>query len=413
MQTAIAQPAAPDTSSRVHPNAVPYESDRSILYHVLATPAYVLHGATRPIGWTVKYLERNYPGLFKPKPRRRGVLPLAELGGPVGITGGVALYDNHLFGSRHKGRLEAVIGARNFFELEARYAVTEPAGPGTDFSLEGNFFSEPRDRFFIGGIESDEQADGARFAREQVDVTTRLQVQRSAWGAAAELRYEHVEARPASEDASVGLRTAPGFTTVDLITPRAELTLDFTRDAPRTSAGTQLLLGVDYTHDLHGQRFRYGRYAAAVQQFVPVTFFPPGRRLVFRARIEQVEPILGGEAVPFYHLPRLGGQRSLRGFLSDRFQDEGSLLLTAEYRYPIWTNLYPGFTGVDAVFFVDTGQVFDTVRAVAAQDFKVSVGGGLHLINRQGLSARFEVARSVEGTQVILTVRPALDYLSR
>ena len=116
-----------------------------------------------------------------------------------------------------------------------------------------------------------------------------------------------------------------------------------------------------------------------------------------RARIEQVRPLFGGVAIPFYQLPRLGGQRSLRGFVSDRFQDDGSLLLTAEYRYPIWTSRYPGWTGIDATFFVDTGQVFNALGEVAVNDFKVSVGGGLHLLNCRGLSARFEVARSMEG----------------
>ena len=413
LQGANAQSAASDTSRQVHPNAVPYESDRSVLYHVLAAPAYVLHGVTRPVGWTVKYLERNYPGLFKPRPRRRGLLPLAELGGPVGITGGVALYDRHLFGSRHRGRIEAVIGARDFFEVEARYEVPDVVGPGTGVSIGGNFFSEPEARFFVDGIDSDEDADKTRFSRDQLDVTTRLQVQGRTWDVATELRYEHVEAGLAEDETSMALRIAPGLTTVDLLTPRAELALDFTRGGPRTTAGTRFLLRADYTHDLNGSRFRYGRYIASIHQYVPLAFFPPGRRLAFRARVEQVEPMLGGEAVPFYQLPRLGGQTSLRGFLSNRFQDNGSLLFTAEYRYPIWTNRYPGFAGVDAVFFVDTGQVFDALDEVAAHDFKVSVGGGLHLLNRRGLSARFEVARSVESTQVILTVRPSLDRLPR
>jgi outer membrane protein assembly factor BamA len=357
-------------------------------------------------------LERNYPGLFRPTPRRRGILPLAELGGPVGITGGIALYDRRLFGSRHTARVEAILGARDFFEIEARYTIPKIAGAGTRFSVEGNYFSEPEDRFFTGGVGGDRRIDEARFSRRQVDATTRLQYRGATWGAAAELRYEHVDASP-TEDGSTRLIDRPGLTTVDLLTPRAELALDLTRGAPRTSTGTRFLIRADYTQDLASHRFRYGRYTATVHQYVPLTMFPPGRRLVLRARVEQVKPLFGGEAVPFYQLPRLGGQRSLRGFLSDRFQDNGSLLFTAEYRYPIWTSNYPGWTGVDATFFVDAGQVFGAFSEVAVSDAKMSVGGGLHLLNRRGLSARFEVARSVDGTQVILTVRPALDRLPR
>jgi hypothetical protein len=61
---------------------------------------------------------------------------------------------------------------------------------------------------------------------------------------------------------------------------------------------------------------------------------------------------------------------------------------------------------MDAVFFVDTGQVFDAFGDVAMQDFKTTFGGGFHVLSSNGLSARFEVARSAEGTEVILTVRP-------
>lgn len=394
------RPAA-DSVDGGHPNTVPYESDRSIAYHVLAAPAYVLHGVTRPIGWTVLYLERNFPDLFEPKPRRRGVLPLFELGGPVGATAGAALYDNHLFGTNQRGRLEGMIGARDFFEVEARYELPRLLGAGTRLNLEGNFFSEPRDRFYLGGGESDREADAVRFAREQIDAMARLQYrpQDKSFGGALDLLYEHVEARPPEDNEGQRLIGRPGFTTTDLLTPRVELGLDFTKGQPRTYSGTALTLQLDYTHDLNGDRFRYGRYAASIQQYIPVFVFPRTRRLALRAHVEQVHPMFGGDAVPFYQLPRLGGQRSLRGYVSDRFRDDGALLFTAEYRYPIWSRM-------DAVFFVDTGQVFDTFKDVEVSDLKTTFGGGFHLLSSRGLSARFEVARSVEGTEVILTVRP-------
>lgn len=394
--------SAADSVDGAHPNTVPYETNRSIAYHVLAAPAYVLHGITRPIGWTILYLERNFPDLFEPKPRRRGVLPLFELGGPVGATVGAALYDNHLFGTNQRGRLEGMIGARDFFEVEAWYELLNPLGAGTRFNLEGNFFSEPQDRFFVGGIESNRHADATRFAREQIDFTGRLQYHPSdrPYGGTLDLLYEHVEARPVEGDEGQELNGRPGLATTDLLTSRVEFALDFTKGQPRTYSGTALTLQLDYTHDLNGDRFRYGRYAAAVHQYVPVFFFEQTRRLALRARVEQVRPIFGGDGVPFYQLPRLGGQRSLRGYVSDRFRDDGALLLTAEYRYPIWSRM-------DAVFFVDTGQVFNTFDEVAVHNFKTTVGGGFHMLSSRGLSARFEVARSVEGTEIILTVRPA------
>ena len=401
-----AQPSEPDTVSAPHPNTVPYASDRSVAYHVLATPAYVLHGVTRPVGWTVLYLERNYPDLFEFRLGRRGVLPLFELGGPVGATVGAMLYDNRLFGSRQQVRLEGMIGARDFFEVRAHYKLPRPLGNGTQLRLVGNFFSEPKDRFFVGGMDSDRHADVARFAREQIDVIGRLSVrpQDAIFGGVLELLYEHVEARPT--EGTQPLLGRPGLTTTNLVTPRLGVMLDGTNGRPRTHTGTALTLQLGYTHDLSGDRFRYGRYVAALHQYLPVFIFPKTRRLALRARLEQVHPILGGAAVPFYQLPQLGGPRRLRGYLSDRFRDDGSVLFTAEYRYPVWSRL-------DALFFVDTGQVFAAFDEVAVSDFKTTFGGGFHLLSDSGLSARFEVARSVEGTEVILTVQPSFEPLRR
>lgn len=400
------QPARVDTVSPSHPNTVPYASDRTVAYHVLATPAYVLHGVTRPVGWAVLYLERNYPDLFEFRLGRRGVLPLFELGGPVGATVGAMLYDNRLFGTRQQVRVEGMIGARNFFEVRGHYKLPRPLGPGTQLRFVGNFFSEPKDRFFVGGMDSNRYTDAARFAREQVDIMGRLSVtpDDALFGGSLEVLYEHVEARPV-EGAQPRI-DRPGLTTSDLVTPRLGVTLDGTDGRPRTRAGTALTVQLGYTHDLSGDRFRYGRYVAAVHQYLPVFFFPSTRRLALRARVEQVHPVLGGEAVPFYQLPQLGGQRRLRGYLSDRFRDDGSVLFTAEYRYPVWNRL-------DAAFFVDTGQVFSALDEVAVSEFKTTFGGGFHLLSDNGISARFEVAWSVEGTEVILTVQPSFEPLRR
>jgi outer membrane protein assembly factor BamA len=127
---------------------------------------------------------------------------------------------------------------------------------------------------------------------------------------------------------------------------------------------------------------------------------------VLRARLEQVAPLLGGTAVPFYHLPSLGGQTALRGFRANRFQDDGSLVLNAEYRYPIWSNL-------DAAVFVDAGQVFPDLGAVAARRLHWSYGGGVHLLNSSGISFRFEVAGSTEGVRTVLTVAPSFRRVPR
>jgi hypothetical protein len=402
---AAAQPAA-DTAGT--PNADPYTTDRGVAYHVLAAPAYVLHGLTRPVGWAVRYAERQLPMLFEGRLPPRGGIPLAEFGGPVPFMGGALLYDNQLFGSAHEARIEGLYGSGNAFRFRGRYQWPAPLGDRTDLDLSVNYFSNPDSRFFLGGNASDPSTDAARFVRRQVDGTVGLayRPRTGPLGGALGLRYEYVDA-----DGGTGTRGArlveaapPGLQALSLLTPRLTIGLARTNDGRRTALGTEVLLELHYAHDLRRDRFRYGRYVAEVRQYVPVLLFPDSRRLVLRARLEQVEPVFGGESVPFYHLPSLGGQTALRGFRHNRFQDRGSLVLNAEYRYPIWSNL-------DAVAFVDAGQVFPELSAVAADRLHWSYGGGVHLLNNSGISFRFEVAGSSDGARTILTVEPSFRRL--
>jgi len=398
---------AVDTSDR--PNQQPYTTDRSVLYHVLAAPAYVLHGMTRPLGWGVRYVEQNHPGLFDASLPARGVLPVLELGGPTGFLGGLLLYDNQLFGSAHSARLKGLYGGPNTFRARAAYASPSLFGIGSGLQVHVNVLSNPRSGFFLGGNDSDREEDDASANRDQVDVSVALQG--SPMGGvrgAFDVLYEHVVTNTASGNRGRRLERAnpPGLGTVDLLTSRVTVEKGWTKGGRRPYLGTEAILQLDYTHDLNGRRFRYGRYVAELRQYLPVGIFPTTRRLALRARLEQVAPVLRGTAVPFYQQPGLGGQSRLRGYQFNRLQDDGALVVSAEYRYPIWMNL-------DAVVFTDAGQVFDTLGDVRGPRLTWGYGGGIHLRNEDGLSFRAEVAAGTEGARAILTVQPSFRRVAR
>ena len=392
-----------------HPNQTPYTTDRGISYHVLATPAYLLHAATRPIGWVVKYTERRFPALFDGELPTRGGLPLVEFGGPAGRMAGAMLYDNNLFGTGRRLRVEGLYGARNAFRLNGRYQSSAPFGRHTGLSVRVHFFSDPQREYFLGGNDSDRDADRAYFQRQQFDVEVAGRYEPDGLlGGQVGIQYEHIDPDRAEGDRGDRLVESglPGLEPAHLLSPQLTLGLGRTNGRPRTHVGTELLLQLGYTHDVLGERFRYGRYAVGFRQYVPLTGPPLSRRLILRAHFEQVTPMFGGDAVPFYHRPGLGGQTSLRGFRHHRFQDEGSLVLTAEYRYPVWDVL-------DAALFVDAGQVFPDITAIGADRFHWSYGGGLQVLNRDGISMRFELAGGTEGLRTILTVEPTFRRVSR
>lgn len=387
--------------STEHPNAVPYQSDRSLVGHILALPSYALFSVTRPLGWGVKYLEREYPSLFEPRAPVRGVLPLIELGGPVGVQGGLALFHHDLFGAGHDVRLAGLYGSRNRYEVDLDYALTEAFGPRVGLSFNASLFTNPERRYFLAGNDADREDDETRYFTRQFRAASTL-----GWTPAdpidgtVEVRFVRTRNEPSSGRLGDALPPAlPGLNqTNNFLTVRTGWTARATQQIrDRTVRGTVLSVGGGYTHDLNGAPFRHLTYTAEIQQYLPLGLLPPTRRLALRVRLQKAEPVAGGEAVPFFRLPGIGGQSTVRSFVFERFVDEGALVANAEYNYPIW-NL------MDAVVFVDAGQVFNAYSDIAVNRFRYSYGGGVRLIRNGKLSFRFEVATGEEGLRSILTV---------
>ncbi len=396
------RPAAAMDSTR-STNQTPYRSNRTVAEHVLALPAYVLHGITRPIGWVGRWgVENLLPVYRRYFTGPRAVVPVLTLGGETDVSGGVLAFDKHLFGSDHSARVRAKWGSRNVNDFSARYTLPRPLGNGTRLSLSAQYFNDPSKRFFLRGNRAD-QSDEARFSLEQFQVSARLNYDPgSLLGSHLTVEFERATTAPSEVDEDRGdllPETLPGLGDSERLQVQTGLTIDGTGEGPRATSGTRLNLGLRYDHELGDDRFRYGGYAVEVQQFVPILILPETRRLALRARLQQSES-LGGSNIPFYEFSRLGGQSTLRGVENERYSDDGYLLFNAEYRYPIWENM-------DASLFVDAGQVFGGLGDILGNRFHPSGGMGVHLLGKQGPRFRFEVAFSQENTRVILTAGPA------
>ena len=389
-----------DTERDNDPNQVPYQSDRSFGRHVLAAPSYLMYGLTRPLGWSVKFLEREFPALFEPQVPVRGVLPLIELGGPVGVQGGLAVFDHDLFGSGQDVRLTAIYGSRSRYEIDLEYSFPQALGPHANASLSAELFTNPERRFFLDGNDATESDETRYFAR-QLSSRATLRVQlRKRLGGRIEVVYSRTLTKPA--DGTLGERLPtdlPGLSeTIQLASLVTSWRLDGTQQQrDRTVSGMRLVLDGRYSHDLDGDDLRHVMYGIELQQYVPLRLLPPTRRLALRARVENVELVLGGVGVPFFRLPGIGGQTTVRSLVFDRFVEQGALILNAEYNYPIWNQM-------DAVIFVDAGQVFDEFEEIAADRFSYGYGGGIRLARGGNLAFRFEVAAGEGNLRTILTV---------
>jgi hypothetical protein len=106
-----------------------------------------------------------------------------------------------------------------------------------------------------------------------------------------------------------------------------------------------------------------------------------------------------GKTVPFYLLPSLGGNNTLRAYNDFRFHDRHLLVANAEARFAL-------FTHVDAALFLDAGNVAPRVGDLDLD--KTAVGVGLRLHARQSTFARFDVAHGDEGWRCVFRMNDSL-----
>jgi outer membrane protein assembly factor BamA len=101
----------------------------------------------------------------------------------------------------------------------------------------------------------------------------------------------------------------------------------------------------------------------------------------------------GGQTVPFYLQPVIGGSDDLRGFRPFRFSGNNSLVLNGEYRWAI-------FSGCDGALFVDGGKVFSRRGQLNFRDLEGTAGFGFRFNARNRTFLRLDVGFSHEGFQV-------------
>jgi hypothetical protein len=159
-----------------------------------------------------------------------------------------------------------------------------------------------------------------------------------------------------------------------------------TRDHPDHPTGGGLYrasAGIFSDRDL-GQ-FSFRRYEAEGMQVVPVV----GKTWVVALHGWSVfSDTSAGESVPFYMLPSLGGNNTLRSYHDYRFHDRNMLLAGAESRFALLRH-------VDAAVFVDAGNV--APRASDLNLKKTSYGAGLRVHSATSTIGRLDVAHGREG----------------
>ena len=412
-QTAPAAAAETDTTEA-------YETRRN---HALAFPKYVWDAVVFPVGRLAVWLER------KEVPQRLiemlrdedtfDLYPYLTLGGETGTAGGLEVLHTDLFG-RGKGVSAGFVANSSNYSGAVRYDDPGTGGGPWYWNISVEALKTGYEDAAING---ELRKSGSLLKHEQRDARIALG-RRSNYGvtegyepdAAVELRLSRGFRKFASGDLDPGgfpglnrainlfsVGAAAAFDDRDFKPPTASISLPLNyqlpgrvllfsggryyrfRDTAFPGRGGLARVEADYTTG--SGDVRYFRYSAEFQRFF--TLFFRNRILGIRARLDRAHGLGDGSIVPYSDLPGLGGDQRLRGYRRGFFRGAGSLLLSAEYRYPVWDTC-------NAFLFREEGQVFDRYGDLEAGRFEHGYGAGISVRTERDFLFGAYVARSRE-----------------
>ena len=140
----------------------------------------------------------------------------------------------------------------------------------------------------------------------------------------------------------------------------------------------------DWSHfdDRTTNQFTFNRFDGDVRQFFG---FLAGRRVIATRLIVSTSDTSAPQVMPFFFMPTLGGNDTLRGFREYRFRGPHAILAQAEYRWEIWS-------GFDGAIFYDAGKVADRRSDLNFKDLESDYGIGFRFNTNNGVIFRVDTA---------------------
>ena len=270
---------------------------------------------------------------------------------------------------------------------------------GKRIAIEGHVrrFASPHEEFFGIGPDSnrsDQVAFDFRGTVSGADLHVAAGRHLSFSGGVGDLRYTANRADsdtlPPIDEIFDPVDT-PGLSVEQRLTlATANITYDY-RQPINARKGGWYRVDVNWFDDRVRDLANFTRVDVDLRQYV--SFFSERRVLVGRAVLSTTEVDEGG-VVPYYLLPTLGGNDTLRGFRAYRFRAPHSLLVQGEYRFEVWS-------GFDAALFVDAGKVAMRREDLNFSNLERDYGIGFRFNTDAGVIARVDVAfGSRDGTHL-------------
>jgi hypothetical protein len=164
---------------------------------------------------------------------------------------------------------------------------------------------------------------------------------------------------------------------VDYVRSGAFVEVDY-REPLNARRGGWYRLDFSQFDDRNGDTWSFRRTDLDIRQYFG--FFADRRVFALRGFVSTSEPADDSSGVPFYLMPTLGGNDSLRGFRNYRFRGPHALLLQAEYRWELWS-------GLDAALFYDAGKVALQRSDLDLKRLEENYGFGFRFNTAEGVTA--------------------------
>jgi hypothetical protein len=304
-----------------------------------------------------------------------------------GFAFGPGYRDRDLF--RHHGVIE-LWGAGSFkryWATQARIAFPELAKGRVMVEATANLREYPEEQFFGVGPDS-LRANETEFALRQRDFGGRAGVRVAPAllvGAGASLftpRFglEREDDEDEGNGAFASITVPPSE--LDYVRTTGFVEIDY-RQPLNARRGGWYRIDFSRFADRDGGAWSFHRADLDVRQFIG--FLADRRVIALRGWVATSQGAEGSFGVPFYLMPTLGGNDSLRGFRNYRFRGPHALLLQAEYRWEIWS-------GLDAALFYDTGKVAERRADLNFKRLEHDYGFGFRFNTSEGVIMRVDAA---------------------
>jgi len=199
-------------------------------------------------------------------------------------------------------------------------------------------------------------------------------------------RGDHPDTRVAfPSDPAVSLDQQPAF-----LHSEAAITVDTRDSRGNPTSGALYRAAMTSYDDRSGGAFSFRLYEAEGLQFIPLA----GRTWILALHGWTVfSDVPSGHQIPFYMMPSLGGNNTLRDYLTNQFHDNNLLVANAECRVAI-------FEHIDLAGFFDAGNVAGWFGDLNLD--KTSYGAGLRLHSQNTTFGRIDAAYGEHGWRFVL-----------